>query len=82
MKFEGDTPVAVEGEFTLHGVTHPLTLKINKFICKPHPMLKKEVCGADASAVFNRADFGISYGVPAFSPEVRLAIQVEAIRAD
>ena len=45
-----------------------------------HPMLKREVCGADASAEFNRADFGISYGLPSFAPEVKLAIQVEAIK--
>lgn len=80
IKFNGDTPVAVEGEFTLHGVTKPLTLTINKFKCIDHPMLKKEVCGADASATFSRADYGIGYGVPRFSPEVKLAIQVEAIK--
>jgi polyisoprenoid-binding protein YceI len=28
----------------------PLTLTINKFKCIQHPMHKKEVCGADASA--------------------------------
>ncbi|MBR7778741.1 YceI family protein [Undibacterium rugosum] len=82
IKFEGDTPVAVEGEFTLLGVTKPLTLKINKFKCIQHPMLKKEVCGADATAEFKRSDFGLNYGLPRFAPEVRLAIQVEAIRAD
>ncbi|HEU4375646.1 MAG TPA: YceI family protein [Telluria sp.] len=78
--FKGDTPVAVEGELTLHGVTKPVTLAINKFKCAIHPMLKREVCGADASAEFSRADFGISYGVPKFAPEVKLAIEVEAIK--
>lgn len=82
IKFNGDTPVAVVGEFTLLGVTKPLTLNITRFKCIDHPMLKKEVCGADAHATFNRADFGLSYGVPRFSPEVKLAIQVEAIKAD
>lgn len=83
IKFSGDNPVAVEGEFTLLGVTKPLTLTINKFKCIMHPMMKKEVCGADASATFNRADFGMSYGLNwGFSPEVKLAIQVEAIKAD
>jgi polyisoprenoid-binding protein YceI len=44
-------------------------------------MLKREVCGADAVATFNRSDFGIGYGTQmGFSPEVRLAIQVEAIK--
>jgi polyisoprenoid-binding protein YceI len=78
--FKGDTPVAVDGELTLHGVTKPVKLTINKFKCIMHPMLKREVCGADASAEFNRADFGISYGLPMFAPGVKLAIQVEAIK--
>jgi polyisoprenoid-binding protein YceI len=78
--FKGDVPVAVEGELTLHGVTKPVTLSINKFKCIQHPMLKREVCGADASAEFSRADFGITYGLPRFAPEVKLAIQVEAVK--
>ncbi len=82
VKFNGDTPVAVDGQFTLLGVTKPLTLNINKFKCIQHPMLKKEVCGADASAEFKRTDFGLNYGTPRFAPEVKLAIQVEAVRAD
>jgi polyisoprenoid-binding protein YceI len=83
IKFDGDKPVAVDGEFTLLGVTKPLTLTINKFNCKQHPMLKREVCGADASAQFNRDDYGMTYGMSyGFSPLVKLAIQVEAIKAN
>lgn len=81
--FEGDVPTEAQGEFTLHGVTKPLTLKINGFKCKMHPMMKKEVCGADASAQFNRADYGIAYGdAYGFDMGVKLLIQVEGIKAD
>ena len=83
IKFEGDKPVSVEGTLTLHGVAKPVTLAINKFNCIQHPMLKREVCGADASASFNRADFGIDYGAKyGFSMETKLAIQVEAIKTN
>jgi polyisoprenoid-binding protein YceI len=79
--FKGDTPTSVDGQLTLHGVTKPVTLTINKFKCMIHPMSKKEVCGADASATFNRSDFGVSYGTQmGFNPETRLAIQVEAVK--
>jgi polyisoprenoid-binding protein YceI len=82
IQFNGDTPVAVLGEFTLMGVTKPLTLTINKFKCIMHPMHKKEACGADATAEFKRSDFGLDYGIAyGFSPDVKLAIQVEAIKA-
>ena len=73
-------PTSVDGELTLHGVTKPLTLQINKFKCIMHPMLKKEACGADVTGTFKRDDFGISFGLPNFSPEVKLAIQVEAVK--
>lgn len=82
IKFDGDKPVAVEGEMTMLGVTKPLTLTINKFKCILHPMLKREVCGADAVAEFKRSDFGLNYGIPRFAPEVKLSIQVEALKAD
>ena len=79
--FKGDTPAEVNGELTLHGVTKPVKLTINQFKCMPHPMVKREVCGADASASFNRNDFGISYGTQmGFNPTVKLAIQVEALK--
>lgn len=78
--FTGDVPTSAQGELTLHGVTKPLTLTINKFKCIIHPMNKREVCGADATATFQRSDFGINFGLPKFSPEVKLAIQVEAVK--
>jgi polyisoprenoid-binding protein YceI len=84
IQFDGDTPVSVPGELTLHGVTRAVPLKINSFKCIVHPMLKKEVCGADASAEIDRTDFGISYGVPQPIPsgKVTLQIQVEALKDD
>ncbi len=81
--FKGDVPTEVDGELTLHGVTKPVKLTINSFMCKVHPMLKKEFCGADASATINRADFGIGFGQQmGFKMDVKLAIQVEAVKAD
>lgn len=82
IKFDGDKPVSVEGELTMLGVTKPVNLTIGKFKCIEHPMFKREVCGADATAEFKRTDFGLSYGTPRFAPEVKLAIQVEALKAD
>ena len=82
LKFDGDKLVGVEGDMTLLGVTKPMPLKVHHFKCMMHSMLKREVCGVDASARFDRTDYGLSYGVPRFAPEVKLQIQAEAIRAD
>src|ERR1700676_2953428 len=61
-KFNGATPTEAQGTLTMHGMTKPVTLTINSFMCKPNPMTKKEVCGADASGTFNRSDFGVNFG--------------------
>jgi polyisoprenoid-binding protein YceI len=77
-KFNGTTPTEATGTLTLHGVTKPVTLIIDSFMCKPNPMSKKEVCGANATATFNRSDFGVNYGDKyGFKQEVKLQIQVE-----
>ena len=82
-KFKGKVPTEVTGELTLHGVTKPLKLTIRSFRCVPPmpPMMPAEKCGADATATFNRADFGIDFGKQFhFNMEVKLAIQVEAMK--
>jgi polyisoprenoid-binding protein YceI len=80
--FKNGAPTAVEGNFTLHGVTKPLKLKINSFKCFENPLIKREVCGADAIGTFKRDDFGVDYGKAyGFKQEVTLRIQVEAIKA-
>src|SRR2546430_12651103 len=40
----------------------PYTTLFRSFKCMTYPMDKKEHCGADASARFNRADYGINFG--------------------
>jgi polyisoprenoid-binding protein YceI len=82
-KFRNGVPTEVEGTLTLHGVTKPLTLRIDSFSCKVHPMKKKDVCGANASGEINREDFGVAYGKDyGFDMKTGLQIQVEAIRAE
>ncbi|WP_321913781.1 MULTISPECIES: YceI family protein [unclassified Paraburkholderia] len=83
IRFDGDKPVEVIGTFTLHGVTKPLNLKIDSFKCFQNPMLKREVCGADASAQFDRADYGVNWGQSyGFKTATTLQIQVEGVKAD
>ena len=79
-RFEGALPARLVGELTLNGRTRPLTLTIHQLKCIPHPMLKRDFCGADASGTFNREDFGLGAGKDwGFKMDVNLRIQVEAI---
>ncbi|WP_226468665.1 YceI family protein [Luteimonas panaciterrae] len=78
--FVDGKPTKVEGELTLHGVTKPVTLTVRSFKCMPHPMFKRELCGADAAATIKRDAFGMDAGKDyGFSMDVELRIQVEAI---
>ena len=77
-KFDGDKLASVDGNFTLLGVTKPVTLTVSQFHCGDHPMMKKYWCGAEASATIKRSDFGMTTFVPAVSDEVHLVIPVEA----
>ena len=44
-------------------------------------MFKRELCGADASAVFKRDEFGLTAGKDyGFSMDVNLRIQMEAVQ--
>lgn len=82
--FVDGVPTRVNGKLTLHGVTRPLMLKINSFKCvpDPDPRYKRERCGADALATFNRDDYDMSAGKDyGFRMGVTLRIQVEAVRA-
>ncbi|HEX7080792.1 MAG TPA: YceI family protein [Gammaproteobacteria bacterium] len=78
--WQNGAPTAVDGMLTLHGVTQPVRLTLNSFKCQQHPQQGREVCGADAEAQINRADFGINFGQNfGFDMGVTLRIQVEAL---
>jgi polyisoprenoid-binding protein YceI len=82
-KWNGSAPAEVDGQLTLKGVTKPLKLTVNSFLCKPHPMTKKETCGADASGTFSRDAFNLDYGKNfGFKMDTKLLISIEAVKAD
>jgi polyisoprenoid-binding protein YceI len=82
--FINGAPTTVAGFLTLHGITKPVALQIDSFKCVVDvPATQQHVCGADAVATFNRADFGITVGQRyGFKMEVTLHIQVEAFRVE
>lgn len=80
MKFDGDKLVAVDGDLTVKGVTKPVTLTVTSFHCMPHPMLKKDACGANATTKIKRSEFNAGKSAPYVSDEVTLTIPVEAVK--
>jgi polyisoprenoid-binding protein YceI len=81
--FVDGAPTRVDGTLTLHGVSRPLVLTIDLFKCIPHPLFKRELCGADATGHFDRSAFGLTAGRDyGFRMDVPLRIQVEALKDD
>jgi len=80
VKFAGDNPAEVAGTLTLLGITKPVTLKVERWVCKDNPMNKKPMCGGNASATLKRTDWGMKYGVPAVGDDIRLWFSVEGYR--
>lgn len=79
-KFDGDKVSEVAGTLTMRGKTNPAVLKATGFGCYNHPMLKREVCGGDFETVITRSQYDMSYGLPGIPDNIRLSIQVEAIK--
>jgi polyisoprenoid-binding protein YceI len=80
--FTDGVPTHATGTLEMHGKTNPLTLDIRRFKCIPHPIFKREDCGADIYATLDREQFGMDAGKAyGFSMAVDLRIQVEAIAA-
>lgn len=71
----------VDGNLTLRGQTHPVTLTATKFNCYLSPILKARVCGGDFTTTIDRTKWGISkYTLLGMTEKVDLMIQIEAAK--
>jgi len=80
MKFNGDKLVAVDGVFSMLGVSRPISLKVTHYQCGIDVASSRYLCEVDAEASFKRSDYGMSKLIPMVSDEVKLRIRVNAAR--
>jgi polyisoprenoid-binding protein YceI len=80
VNFEGDKPTTIDGNLTIKGVTKPVTLTVTGFLRMPHPMMKKDAIGANATTKIRRTEFNAGKYAPNVGDEVTLDIAVEAIK--
>jgi polyisoprenoid-binding protein YceI len=78
LNFAGDKLETIDGNLTMLGVTKPIKLNVTSFVCAPNPFSKKPMCGANLEGTIKRTDYGMKFGVPAISDDVKLVIGVEA----
>ena len=81
LRFDGDNLVGADGDLTMHGVTKPVKLAVTRFKCGQSPFDRaKQMCGAEATAMIRRSEWGIKTGIPTLADDVRIAIPIEAIK--
>jgi polyisoprenoid-binding protein YceI len=81
-KWNGNSPAEIDGQLTMKGVSRPVKLTLNSFLCKPG-MTRRMTCGADAVGTLNRDEFGVDYGkTMGFRMATKLLISIEAVKAD
>jgi polyisoprenoid-binding protein YceI len=84
VRADGDDYV-LDGEFTLKGVTRPISLSLEFNGVNPG-MGQGEVAGFDASVVLNRKDFGIDIDMPletggtVVGDKVTITLEIEALK--
>ncbi len=78
--FDGDKVASVSGTLTIAGKSQPATLKAVRFNCYENSQLKREVCGGDFETTIQRSRYGLSFGSAVVADDVKVLIQVEAIR--
>lgn len=80
VRFDGDRPVAIDGDLTIKGITRPVTLEVTHFVTMPHPMLKQDAIGANARTVISRTEFNAGKYAPNVGDEVTITVSLEAIK--
>lgn len=78
--YAGTALQTMEGNLTIKGITKPVIFAVSNYVCKQHPMLKKEACGANAITQISRTAWGLGKFTPGVGDDVTLNIMIEAVK--
>jgi polyisoprenoid-binding protein YceI len=70
--------VGAAGELTLHNVTHPIRVRVERLDCGPEPASGHEGCGVAVVASIKRSEFGMSLGLPFIGDDIDLWFHLSA----
>src|SRR5262249_55422515 len=71
---------AVDGNFTLRGVTLPIRLEVRAIHCSSMPETGREACHAHVVGTISRSAFGMVSGYPLIGDDVEFDFPVTALR--
>lgn len=78
----GDTTALITGDFTLNGITKPVTLEAELTQAGSHPIENKPWAGFAATTTLLRSDFDMGMFAPVVGDEVNVQISIEAMKAE
>ena len=83
VRVTGEKTGIVDGLLTFRGETHPATLDVtfNGSIEK-HPIMGVPKIGFSATGNIRRSEWGLGFGIPELSDEVKLVIETQMVPAD
>lgn len=78
----GETTGKITGDLTILETTKPVTLDVVFNKADKHPFNDQYRSGFSATTSIKRSEFGMNYGLPAVGDDVKIIIEVEAIRRE
>jgi polyisoprenoid-binding protein YceI len=80
LDYRGQQIVAADGNVTLHGMTKPMRLVVQRLECRTNSDDGRESCGAIVSGRLLRREFGMEYAYPFVGDVVTLDFAITAFR--
>jgi polyisoprenoid-binding protein YceI len=74
--------VGAAGELTLHNVTRPIEVKVERLECGPEPGGGRHGCGVAVVSSIKRSDFGMTFGLPFVGDDIELSFHLTAFRVE
>lgn len=78
VELTGADTAKVTGQFTLLGVTKPVTLDVKLNQIAVNPINNKQTAGFSATTTIKRSEWGMTTYVPNVSDDVKISIEAEA----
>lgn len=72
--------IGATGDLTMHNVTRPVAVKVERMECRPEAR-SADRCGVAVISTVKRSDFGMSFALPFVGDDIDLAFQITARRA-
>ena len=80
LTFDGIGLSGAAGELTLHNVTRPIALKVERMNCGPEPGSGRESCGVTVVSSIKRSEFGMKFALPFVGDDIDLSFRLTAHR--